>query len=198
MAFIAALAPVSLDYIFDEDVNAIVYSIALTVIATGGTALFAGCAEEMVHRFRAGEEHAPLRVVLSKVPAALWPLTAVSVLQGLGVALGFVLLIVPGFVLLSWWSVAGPVVVAERTTARRALGRSRELVRGNGWRVFGVVFIALLVSGGLASLIQLIGEASGLDHEGEVSLAIGEGLTLPLEGLAIPVMYWRLRAMKES
>ena len=55
------------------------------------------------------------------------------------------LLIVPGLVLMTWWVLIIPVVVLERTSAGAAFGRSRELVRGYGWNVFGVIVLTLLV-----------------------------------------------------
>jgi hypothetical protein len=73
------------------------------------------------------------------------------------VGIGFILLIVPGLILLVRWAVVAPVTVLERPGIFAAFGRSRELVRGNGWAVFGVIMLvylaALVVSlaAGLAS-----------------------------------------------
>ena len=39
----------------------------------------------------------------SKVWPRLWPLLGASILAGLGIAAGLVLLIVPGLILLTWW-----------------------------------------------------------------------------------------------
>ena len=47
----------------------------------------------------------------------------------------------PSVFLLTVWSVAAPVVVLERPRGLRALRRSRDLVRGNGWRVFAVIVV---------------------------------------------------------
>jgi hypothetical protein len=72
----------------------------------------------------------------------------VSLVAAIGVAGGLLLLIVPGLILLTIWSVAQPVVVVERKGVFESLGRSAELVRGNGLRVF----LFLLVLGLLALL----------------------------------------------
>ena len=47
----------------------------------------------------------------------------------------------PGLIALTVWSVAAPVVVLERPPGLKAMRRSRELVAGNGWPVFGVIFV---------------------------------------------------------
>ncbi len=66
---------------------------------------------------------------------------AVSVLFAIGVGIGFVLIIIPGLFLMTIWAVVAPVTVLERPGIFEAFGCSRELVRGNGWNVFGVIVI---------------------------------------------------------
>ena len=56
-------------------------------------------------------------------------LILVGIVAGIGIVIGFVLIIVPGLILLTIWSVAAPVVVLERPGGLRALRRSRELVQ---------------------------------------------------------------------
>ena len=70
-------------------------------------------------------------------PEGSWP--------GFAIAIGFVLLIVPGLILLTIWSVAPPSVVVEDKGPFESLGRSRELVRGNGWNVFLSILLAYVI-----------------------------------------------------
>lgn len=74
------------------------------------------------------------------------PLIGLSIVLTLGVALGFLLLIVPGIMLFVIWSVAAPALVAERIGVFDALGRSRDLTRGARWQVFGVIVILVVIS----------------------------------------------------
>src|SRR6202044_3824107 len=85
----------------------------------------------------------------------------VSILYGVGVLIGLFLIVVPGLVLLTIWAVAAPVVVLEHPGAMAALGRSRELVRGNGWQVFGVVFIFNILVLIVASALELAAASAG-------------------------------------
>jgi hypothetical protein len=75
----------------------------------------------------------------------------VSLAAAVGVAAGLLLLIVPGLILLTIWSVAQPVAVVEHKGVLESLRRSRELVRGNGPRVF----LFLLVVGLMALLASI-------------------------------------------
>ncbi|CAN7549636.1 hypothetical protein LJR225_004008 [Phenylobacterium sp. LjRoot225] len=75
----------------------------------------------------------------------LWPLLGLSLLAGLGVALGLVLLIVPGVMLATAWSVAGPTLIEERRPVMETFGRSAELTRGSRLNIFGVGLILVVV-----------------------------------------------------
>jgi hypothetical protein len=76
----------------------------------------------------------------------LLPLIALSILWGLGVWLGFVLLIVPGLILLVMWCVIVPCCVVERTGPIRSFGRSRELTKGVRWKLFGLFLLVFLIA----------------------------------------------------
>lgn len=72
----------------------------------------------------------------------LAPLVWVSLIVAAGVAAGLILLIIPGLIVLTIWILAPPVAVVEKPGVFDSLARSRELVRGNGLRVF--LFLLLL------------------------------------------------------
>lgn len=69
------------------------------------------------------------------------PLIGLAILMTLGLALGFVLLIVPGVILAVMWSVAVPAKVVEKVGVITALQRSRDLTRGRRWPIFGLFVI---------------------------------------------------------
>jgi hypothetical protein len=93
-----------------------------------------------------------------------WPYIGVSILGGLGVFAGLLLLIVPGIILLCGWYVIAPVIVGERTGVSDALGRSWQLTSGFKWQIFAVLLVGLmlvLVTGGL--LGGIVGAFVGLE-----------------------------------
>ena len=79
-----------------------------------------------------GDDEATAFDALERASGRLGKLVAVSVLVGLGVGLGVLLLVIPGLVLATRWAVAVPVAMLKKETARGAMKRSRAIVAGNG------------------------------------------------------------------
>jgi hypothetical protein len=162
------------------------------LISLVATTLFTGMVVELVADVRDGRRDASVGQLLSAVMPVLGQLLAVALVAGLGVVLGFVLVIVPGLILLTVWSVAAPVVVLERPPGLRALARSRELVHGNGWPVFGVIFVLGILVTIAAGGVELAAESAGTGA-GIVARVILGVLTAPLAALAASVLYFQLR-----
>lgn len=81
------------------------------------------------------------------------PLIAIDLIYGALVALGLVLLVVPGFLAFVWLGLAAPVVEIEHTGIRAAFARSVGLVRGRFWLVALVLIPIELLGDGLTNLI---------------------------------------------
>lgn len=111
-----------------------------------------------------------------------------------GALLATLVLLIPTLYLMTTWSVFAPVAVLERPRGLRALGRSRELVRGNRSRVLALVLMLTLpLSVGttaLASAPHLIGAGPAL--LGGMLLAT---LVAPIPVLATTALYYELREM---
>jgi hypothetical protein len=164
-------------------------SLILSLIAS---TLFTGMVVELVADVRDGRRDADVAQLLRAAVPVLGQLILVGILAGVGIVIGFVLLIVPGLILITIWSVAAPVVVLERPGAMRALGRSRELVRGSGWQVFGVLVVMVILVGVGAAILDSLGSAAGTGVGLAVSVAVSV-LTAPLPALAESVLYFELR-----
>jgi hypothetical protein len=98
-------------------------------------------------------------------------------------------------ILLTIWSVIAPVIVVERSGVMDAFGRSRKLVKGNGWQVFGVIFVVFLITAIAAIVLGAIGTAisGGFGMHLLVNL-IASTLTAPIGALAASTIYFRLLA----
>lgn len=92
----------------------------------------------------------------SETTPVLARLIWIRLLSAIGIAAGLFLLIVPGLILMTIWAVAFQVVAVERTGVLPGLTRSRELVRGNGWRVFAFILLLGLVTATVALLAMLV------------------------------------------
>jgi hypothetical protein len=66
------------------------------------------------------------------------------------------LLMIGGIVVLTWWALVIPLIVIEKCFIGEALVRSRELVTGRGWQVFGFLAVVGLLSGLLSSAVERI------------------------------------------
>jgi hypothetical protein len=115
-----------------------------------------------------------------------------SILAGIAITIGLILIIVPGLYLITIWAVIVPVIVLEQSGAMASFGRSQRLVRGNGWHVFGtlvLVYIIMLVVGIILALIF-----SALPHSlaNGLSSIISGTLIAPYLALVVTLVYYRL------
>lgn len=109
-----------------------------------------------------------------------------------GLLLVPVLILVPVLFLLTIWSVLAAVAVLERPGGLRALGRSRELVRGNGWRVLALIgMLALPLALGV-SAVERAAHAAGGGPALVVRLLVAT-LISPIPVLAATALYFELR-----
>jgi hypothetical protein len=170
--------------------------VAVVIDLVAGT-LFTGMVVELVADIQDGRRDASPGQLLRAAAPVLGQLILVGIVAGIGVVIGFVLVIIPGLFLLTIWSVAAPVVVLERPGVLAALRRSRELVRGNGWQVFGVIFTLYIAVGIVSFLIEGVAESAG-SAAGIVARVIVGVLTAPLSALAASVLYFELRGSRRG
>jgi hypothetical protein len=166
--------------------------IALLLSLIAGT-LFTGMVVELVSDIQDGRRDHSAGELLRAATPVLGQLILVGIVAGVGIVIGFVLIIVPGLILITIWSVAAPVVVLERPGVFAALSRSRELVRGNGWQVFGVIFVLFFLVIIVSAAIEVAADSAGTGA-GIVARVIVGILTGPISALAAAVLYFDLRA----
>ncbi|HEX8714859.1 MAG TPA: YciC family protein [Solirubrobacteraceae bacterium] len=167
-------------------------ALLLSLIAT---TLFTGMVVELVADVQDGRrDHTPAQLLRAATPV-LGQLILVGIVAGVGIVIGFILIIVPGLILITIWSVAAPVVVLERPGVFASLGRSRELVRGNGWQVFAVIFVLFFLILIVSSGVELAADSAGTGAGLVARVVIGV-LTGPLSALAQAVLYFDLRRLR--
>ena len=129
----------------------------------------------------------------------LMALAGAGILALLGICLGLALLVVPGLVLLTWWLVVSPVIMLEHRPVLESFGRSRELVQGSGWPVFGVAVLTLLII--LVLGLALAQALSPIDSDSWTILigqAVTNSLAAPFAAVAWTLTYFRLRDIEEA
>lgn len=161
------------------------------------TTLFTGMVVELVADVQDGRRDSGAGQLLRAVTPVLGQLILVALITGILEGIGFVLLIVPGLILFTIWAVVAPVVVVERASAIAALSRSRQLVRGNGARVFAVILL-LVIGIVIASLLLDAAAAAAGTVAGLVVRVVIGVLTAPISALAAAVLYFDLRTIERG
>lgn len=176
--------------------NLSVFWLSIVVSLAVGT-LYQGMVVRLVQDVQDGRRDSSVGELMRSVLPVLGPLIGAGILAGLGIAAGFFLLIVPGLILLTMWAVIAPAIVVERRAVFDAFGRSRQLVKGQGWPVFGTVVVAYLIA--FAAEIVFVLIANSIAEGAIVRIvfsALASTLAAPIGALVAAVLYFRLAAIK--
>lgn len=177
--------------------NLLLALVALVVALIAGT-LFQGSVVQAVRDMQDGKRDLSVGEVITSAVPFIGPLIGAGLLAGLGIAIGFVLLIVPGLILLTIWALIAPVIVVERSGVMGAFSRSQQLVKGNGWRVFGVLIVMFLILVVAQQILLAIGNGIAGDIGGAIGYLAAATITAPLPALTAAILYFTLVAMKEG
>jgi hypothetical protein len=132
----------------------------------------------------------------------------VSLLAAFFTFLGTILLILPGIFLFISFTVAVPALLSEGLRGRRALARSRRLVKGRWWATLGLVFLGWLLALTVSSALTAL--AVGVAAQGAradtvlgftvttLAAIIAKSITTPFSAAYITVLYFDLRVRHEA
>jgi hypothetical protein len=123
---------------------------AITATGLLGEVFFSGAiAISLTHAH--GEKPPPLREIARRLRYGR--LIAVDIAYVALIVVGVLVGFVPGLLAFVWLGLSGPVVELEDRSAKGALARSIELVRGNFWLVLCVLLPIQVVGDGLGHLL---------------------------------------------
>jgi hypothetical protein len=184
--------------LFDHGAGiSVLLAVISAVVSLVGTFWLQGALVYAVDDVRDGRIDTTIGQVFERVQPYLLTLIGAGLLAGIGIAIGFVLLIIPGLILLTWWCLIVPTIVLEGKKVGEAFTRSRELVRGNGWTVFGVVIITAILSAIASGIIQALFFFLGSFLRSWIGGAIASAVVGPFLAIALTLMYFRLRELRE-
>ena len=167
-------------------------------ISIAGTFWLQGALIQAVSDVRDGRADLSVSETFARVRPKLGTIIIAGILLGLAIAIGFLLLIVPGLFLLTIWIAVIPAIVLEDRDIGEAFGRSRELVRGNGWNVFGVIILTFLILIGVGILIGLV-LAPLEDWLGSlIQQIVGNTIITPFVVAVWTLVYYRLKGREEA
>jgi hypothetical protein len=153
-----------------------------------------------LHQIAAGERPSAGQVLVAGFEA-FTPLFGAVVLAALGIALGFVIFILPGIYLAIRWYFVPQAVVIEGARGAGALSRSAQIVTGYWWRTFGLVVLAniAIVIPGLILVLPFSAIAESADRAiwQLAGSTIATSVTTPFVALFSTLLYYDLRARAE-
>jgi hypothetical protein len=144
--------------------------------------------------------HADLSIgqTVSEATPFLGSVALASILAGIAITVGLILLIVPGLFLITIWAVIVPVIIIERSGALASFGRSRQLVRGHGWHVFCTLVLVYILMLVVRIVLGLIFSALPVLWSEALSSVIAGTLISPFLALVVTLVYYRLVGVSTS
>ena len=185
-------------------------SVVVTVL---GTTFLTGFLMIVVGRAVLGQP-IDLGTALQELKPRLLPLLGLTLLVTLIVILGILACIVPGVWLYVGLALAPPVLMLEKTTVSGSMSRSWELVKGNWWRIFGILLLTALLVTVVSMLIGVpfallgggfstfTGEFTELTFSGLLAQTTGDVLamtvTTPFAAIVSALIYVDQRMRREG
>ncbi|MGH3009322.1 MAG: hypothetical protein ACRDLM_07955 [Gaiellaceae bacterium] len=162
------------------------------VLSVVGGLLVQGALVEVVRDLHEARAPAPISTYYDRTRAVLGTLLGASLIAGLGIGIGFILLVVPGLILFARWSLVVPAVLLEGRTVGDALRRSNGLVKGQTGKVLVVAIAAGLIQG----LAGLAIHYAFLSLPGFWAVWVGgtvaSAITVPYLAHVLTVLYYKL------
>jgi hypothetical protein len=131
------------------------------------------------------------KTITAALPS-LGPVTAASIIAGILITIGLVLLIVPGLIMITFWALIVPAIVIEGSGPLAAFGRSRQLVRGHAWPVFGVLALTYVILYAVNLILGLLLGALPLAVGNGLATVVSGTLVAPFIALVVTSLYYRL------
>jgi len=173
---------------FDRDA---VLPLVLVVAVYGSLShyFFAGVLERFVTADREGAAAPTMGAIGRELP---WGRLVVADLALTGsIALGLLLLVVPGLVVATWFALTLPLINIEDRGVADAFRRSAELVRGQAWTVAFVTISTLVVPEAVLAVVVASVSTGHVVADAAVHAAVATVL-LPLAALPIVIVAYDL------
>ncbi len=182
----------------DSVLAGLFWALVVAVVGVVGYFWVQAALVELVRDVRDGHADASVGETYTAVQSRLPAVIAAGVLAAIAIGIGFVLLVVPGLFLLTIWSMLVPVIVIEKVSAGDAFSRSREVVRGNGWDVFGLIVIVAIAVAVASGVIRLLFRPLPDFLDAWIGSLVAHSLTIPFAAAALTTAYFHLTARETA
>jgi hypothetical protein len=147
-----------------------------------------------VQDIRDGRDDLSLGGTVSAASPFIGPVAGASILAGIAITIGLILVIVPGLFLITIWAVIVPVIVIERSGVFGSFSRSQQLVRGHGWHVFGTLVLVWLILIVVDVVLGVIFAALPVLLRTGLATVVSGTLIAPFIAVVVTLIYYRLVA----
>jgi len=162
------------------------------VFSVFGSFLLQAALVKAVQDVRDGRVDLDLGQTVSAALPLIGSVAVASILASIGIGIGFVLIIVPGLILLTFWSLIVPEIVIGGAGALESFGRSWRTVRGYAWNVFGTYILVFLILIAGEIVLSLILSALPYGWRSFISSLVTDTLVAPFIAAVITLIYYRL------
>src|ERR1700761_453097 len=128
----------------------------------------------------------------------LLPVAGAGILAAIGITIGFILIIVPGLILLTFWSLIVPSIVLGGSPAMGSFGASWRTVRGFAWNVFGTYVLVWLIYLVFDVVLGLILAVLPNWLTGFISGIVAGTLVAPFIAIVVTLIWYRLTAAHQG
>ena len=167
----------------------LLWTLIALVLSVVGAFWLQGALIEAVRDVRDGRIDTTIGELYERTRPRLPALIAAGIVAAIGVALGLVLLIIPGLYLLTRWSLIPAVIVIEKLGAGDSFNRSWQLTRGYGWTVFGCLVLLYAIA---QAILRAAFEPLPNFLAAWIGGIVAHSVTTPFIAAVGAVMYFRL------
>jgi hypothetical protein len=152
-----------------------------------------------------------IRNAYANAKGSVWIVVAIVIMVFLATVVGFMLLIIPGIILMCRLALAVPAAIVEKDGAVRSMERSMELTRGYFWQMFLLLLLVGVLTWIVGTVLQLPVVASsftaalakqqvsvGVSIYSYLAQFVSSVLVGPIGTISASLMYYNLRVQKEG
>lgn len=143
-------------------------SIVLIIIAAiAAIYVYLWASVSLIIAIKDSEENIDLKESFKRGRQFISPYFNASVASGLITILGFILFIIPGIIWGVWYAFAGYLAITDKLSYGEAIKRSKQLVKGRWWPIFGrlafVVIMSFIINFAMGTISALL--ISNKEHQ---------------------------------
>lgn len=176
----------------DDSTWSWVLGLVALVLGFAGPVLVQGALVQIVRNVHEGTRPESIRAILRSAGSRIGSLVWASIVYGIGLVVGLLLLVAPGLLAAARWCLMAPLIMLEDADAREARHASSAMVRGKTWTVLGAIVVAFLLTTIAPTALGLRYGYESYGVEQALFDLAWSSLTAPFHAHVLTVIYYKL------